>query len=57
MNKIQIIVALIIFCVAPSIAMKINGGEVPVWLSGLAIAGLVIGVMMFFLPTRKDLNL
>lgn len=57
MNKLQIALALIIFSVAPSVAMKLNGGVVPGWMIGVAIAGLVIGVVMLFLPTPKDVGL
>lgn len=57
MGKFHIALAVVIFTVAPGLAATFNDGVAPGWTVGLAITGLVIAAVVFFIPTRKDVDL
>ncbi|MHC5195087.1 hypothetical protein ACYSUW_15130 [Pseudomonas frederiksbergensis] len=56
MSNVRYAIALIIITVSPFLAASLNDGVTPAWMDGLAIAGLVLGAIVAFLPTRKDVG-
>lgn len=56
MGKLRIVLAILIFFTAPAVVQKFTGEDPPGWMIALAITGLIIAVILFFFPTRSDVE-
>lgn len=55
MHSLRIALAVFIICQAPVLVGLISG-EVPGWMIAIAVVGLLLAAVIYFIPRRDDLG-